>query len=361
MKFSDFTIKVNYGTIIALSVQSDETFLLKLVIVQDLNTQPTIRLVDANMNFIRMVNQVESFHLLRNNFCELLMVKPPTVQFLFEQWDELYLSKKYNKKYKFRKSKLYGNFHVQSPQGHEMFHCNSERALWYLNRNIAEIVPESARTIRLTFAPNGPGHIDDSYYLTEKINQCVVCGDNHCLNRHHVMPRVFRKYFPDVLKNHSYHDVLLLCISCHENYEKEASKLKIQICKEFELIPHNNQDYLPELGKSIKAAKTLLEHADKIPEDRKAFMMNIVCSYLNKQDVSMEDLEFLACQKAHVKTNVKNYGQCVAERLENIQEFTERWRKHFVETMNPKFLPDGWDIFKPVIADCHRKERTFND
>lgn len=46
-------------------------------------------------------------------------------------------------------------------------------------------------TIRLKFQPNGLGHAGDSYYLTEKKNECVVCGIAEKLARHWVVPHGF--------------------------------------------------------------------------------------------------------------------------------------------------------------------------
>ena len=46
---------------------------------------------------------------------------------------------------------------------------------------------------------------------------------------------------------------------------------------------------------------------------------------------------------------IKNFcttsnGEMVVKKLENIKEFIVDWRRHFVETMDPKFLPEKWSI-----------------
>lgn len=333
------------------------------------NHEPRIRLVDKANDLIRMVSQIEAFHLLRHGFCELQMVKPPTIQFQLErdEWDVRYLRQRPPKWFRegsryleARKSVLYGNFHIQAPDGHEMFHCNAQKALWYLNRDIADVIGDNPPTLRLKFVPGGPGHIGDAYYLTPKVNQCVVCGSTKDLNRHHVMPRVFRRYLPECIKDHNYHDVLLMCIDCHERYEVEAAKLKQEICKEFNFDLNNGagQIYLPDVGNAVKAARALLYHGDVIPEPRKSVLLNTVKEYIKNMDIAVDEIEKddLVLVASHFpwmrpEGGQKNYGEYVVEKIGDIQLFTERWREHFLEVMDPKFLPAYWDVKKPLVRD----------
>lgn len=48
-----------------------------------------------------------------------------------------------------------------------------------------------------------------------KLNRCVRCGAEEYLTRFHVVPHMYRKYLPLHIKNHSTHDVVVLCASCH--------------------------------------------------------------------------------------------------------------------------------------------------
>jgi hypothetical protein len=340
------------------------------------NSEPRIRLIDKEDGLIRMVSQIEAFHLLRHGFCELLMVKPPTIQFQLEraEWDNRYLRQRPPKWFRdgsryleARKSVLYGNFHIQAPDGHEMFHCNAQKALWYLNRDIADVISNDPPTLRLKFSPGGPGHIGDVYYLTPKVNQCVVCASTKDLNRHHVMPRVFRRYMPECIKDHNYHDVLLMCIDCHERYEVEAAKLKQEICKEFgfDINDGGGQIYLPEVGNAVKAARALLHYGHEIPEPRKSILLNTVKEYLkdlNVIEVTKEDLEEVASHFPWKRPEggQKNYGEYVVEKIGDIQVFTERWRRHFLEVMNPQYLPEYWDIHKPLVRDRVRTKQPSN-
>ncbi len=53
------------------------------------------------------------------------------------------------------------------------------------------------------------------YYLKVKSNQCVVCGREESYLRKYVVPHEYRKHFPEVMRDHSSHDVLLMCHHCH--------------------------------------------------------------------------------------------------------------------------------------------------
>lgn len=340
------------------------------------NHEPRIQLIDKDGNLILVISQLQAFQLLRNGFCELLMVKPPTLQFQLDrsEWDTNFLSLPKKKTFKIgrdfrdktgnyleaRKSVLYGNYRIQSPEGNEMFHCSAKKALWYLNRDIVDIVTDSPPTLRLKFTPGGPGHTGDEYYLTGKVNRCVVCGCENNLNRHHVVPSIFRRYLPEEIKDHNYHDVLLTCIDCHETYEAHANKFKQQICHELGCtINLGGPKYIKEIGVAVSTAHALLRYSDKIPEPRLSTLRNIIKEYLKKDEITQADLEDVATHYAwQITEEHKTYGEFVMSRIGDIQEFTERWRDHFIETMKPKYLPDYWDVKKPLTRMRDKKKNA---
>ncbi|KAJ4457155.1 hypothetical protein PAPYR_7449 [Paratrimastix pyriformis] len=55
------------------------------------------------------------------------------------------------------------------------------------------------------------------------------------LTKHHIVPYLYRHYFPHALKAHLSHDVVLLCHACHERYEQHADCLKTTIAHELGL------------------------------------------------------------------------------------------------------------------------------
>lgn len=88
-----------------------------------------------------------------------------------------------------------------------------------------------------------------------------------------------------------------------------------------------------------------------IPIERKQFLISGICNILGYEP-DMEELVELAKQEIPVnKVKVKSHGQIVLEQLdsvEKLQEFTERWRKYFVDNMKPKFMPENWDIYRKI-------------
>lgn len=323
----------------------------------NLNHLPTVQLVDKNSQPIAMINQVQARRFLRQGLCDLLLMKPATVQFIKEisEWQYHLLNEpsrskvqRLKRQYSL-KSVLYGNYHMQSPEGEEMFHTNADRVLWYLSRDLVDIVGTDPPTLRFKYEPNGPGHIDDPYYLTEKINQCVVCGcDNH-LTRHHVIPKTFRVLFPNNVKDHSYHDILLLCMSCHRKYEEQASYLKLKLMEEMGY--ESKAIFFAEVECMIKLSKTLLRYQQDIPEPKRTEMFDKVRKYLNKEDIGIDDLQGLSTKTAWlIPEDYQTPSEFIVANIKDLQEFSERWRQHFLNTMKPRFLPKNWDLHKSIYS-----------
>ena len=76
---------------------------------------------------------------------------------------------------------------------------------------------ENETAVRLKFEPAGrPEGAAGDYYLADKCNQCVVCGKDESYLRKYIVPHEYRKYFPEVMRDHQSHDVLLMCVHCHQ-------------------------------------------------------------------------------------------------------------------------------------------------
>ncbi|CAH2208740.1 jg13959, partial [Pararge aegeria aegeria] len=87
----------------------------------------------------------------------------------------------------------------------------------YVEKELADVVSKEPLKVRLRFEPAGRSVGDvGRYYQLTKENKCVVCGGQDSYIRKNVVPREYRKYFPEIMKEHSSHDVVLLCASCHQ-------------------------------------------------------------------------------------------------------------------------------------------------
>lgn len=257
------------------------------------------------------------------------------------------------------KRKLYDNCLVRNTDGEMMFYCATKRANWYLDRNLAIKLNDDPLEVQLTFEPKGKGHLGDDFYLQPKKNICIVCGTSENLTRHHIVPMAFRRYMDLSVKNHDCYDVVLLCVECHERYEVEAHKLKTILAKEYDAPVHGvymNKDAFVAAERVNKDARTLLKHSDKIPAERKEFLLNRI-----KTSLGRDDIDLAAIAGMSVIPDVRTQGEIIVAALNNhvradstltnLDGFLYRWRRHFIDSMKPKYITDGWQIDRPARKD----------
>lgn len=242
------------------------------------------------------------------------------------------------------KQKHYGNCKVFSPEGILMFRCNEKRINWYLDRGLAEKIDDIS--IKLLFQPKGLGKATSIYHLGEKPEICVVCGSGSFLTKHHCVPFRYRKYFPLDKKEHDCYDIFLLCRECHEKYEEKALALQEQIAKELG-IPANSQSCAAKNGKLFGICKSLAENWHNIPQKRREELAKYVEEHQNTKITEQNIFEIWQSIPKSKQTMCFDHGKYVAEHI-SIEDFCQRWRRHFVESMHPKFLPKYWKTDKQV-------------
>jgi len=231
----------------------------------------------------------------------------------------------------------YENCIIEAPDGQALCRTGSNRIYWYEKRNLGKIVNDNPLTLRLFIEPKIKEKIINPYNICYKYNICVVCGYENNLTKHHVVPKCFRKHFKLKNKEHFMHDVLLLCRDCHNKYEIKSNELKKDISYEMN-IPLDNGSKCPV---NI-AANALYYKYYNIPLIRRNELLKILEDYFGKDDITMEEIEFLV---KNIKTQFRTFAKKVVENLDNIRDFQLRWRKHFVDSMNPRYLPDYWNIY----------------
>ena len=245
-----------------------------------------------------------------------------------------------------RGTPLYGNCVITAPDGQPLCRTSESKVQWYVERNLGEVVSRHPTTLRLFFEPKGRDGADHPYTTAEKENICVVCGSKEDITRHHVVPRCFRKHFPIERKEHAIHDVLILCIKCHNEYEDHAFKLKQRISDETG-IPIGGCGYRvnKEYYGVRTAAHALYGSYDKIPEPRRTELLNRLRDFFGKQEITKEDMIYAGkIDLVVADPDFKPFGQVVVEQLESIDEFILQWRRHFIEVMKPKHLPAFWSV-----------------
>lgn len=237
---------------------------------------------------------------------------------------------------------LYGNWAMYSPEGKLMCRCDEKRASWYIKRNLA--VMHGERAIMLTFKPAGSGE-SHPFMLHGKANVCVVCGATENLNRHHVVPYQYRKHFPNGLSASASYDVLPICLDHHEEYEVLAQQFSTHIAERYEAPPAQGGKWTPEKvaeKNAVGAARALLKHRAVIPQERIAVLERQVVETFG--DASLEDVAQLVIQPL---APAKSHAQLVIEAVvarDELQQFIQAWRQHFVDTMKPQFLSPHWEI-----------------
>jgi len=235
--------------------------------------------------------------------------------------------------------KIYGNCQVLSPDGILMFRCDDKKLNWYLKRDLAELVEEDPKTIKLKFTPNGLGNHNKQYGLTVMENKCVCCGGIEFLTRHHVVPYCYRRYFPTEIKSHNFHDVLSLCVDCHEKYEVFSFEKKRELAN-IHSAPINgdiidNKDII----RMRRIASGILFNSN-IPDNRIREMKKEIKNFLGLKRLSFKKIKQLS--DLDIPIYSKTHGEMVVAKIENLQEFIQMWREHFIENSNCKYLPDNW-------------------
>ncbi|WVZ66081.1 hypothetical protein U9M48_015355 [Paspalum notatum var. saurae] len=202
---------------------------------------------------------------------------------------------------------------IYAGDGRLLCYCDRKKLEWYVQRNLARLIEDSPPAIMLLFEPKGrPEDEDNEFYIQSKKNICVGCGEKSHYIRYRIIPSCYRMHFPEHLKSHRSHDIVLLCVDCHEIAHSAAEKYKRRVAEEFEiplfvqkivssgdisLITETSvsEDKLNGAGVSPlqlrTAAMALLRHGSTMPLKRCEELMQIVKSYYGGRDVTPEDLE----------------------------------------------------------------------
>ncbi|KAI3457347.1 hypothetical protein Pfo_014010 [Paulownia fortunei] len=211
------------------------------------------------------------------------------------------------------KSPVYHNCKIYANDGRLLCYCDRRKLEWYLNRDLAKLIEDNPPSIMLLFEPKGrPEDEDNDFYIQSKKNICVGCGEGNHYLRYRIIPSCYRMHFPEHLKSHRSHDIVLLCVDCHEIAHAAAEKYKKQIAAEFgiPLFIRKVVDFdktqniaassLPivsseEIGVSPlqlrTAAMALLRHGPQMPSQRREELTQIVMTYYGGREISDEDLE----------------------------------------------------------------------
>lgn len=263
------------------------------------------------------------------------------------------------------------NWIVYHPDGTHMFTCGKKKAKWYLDRDLA--IQVNNNEIQLTFQPKGHGFSENEEFgKSIREARCVITGIKEDLQRHHIVPYCYRSYFSEEYKSKNHHDVVLINHDIHAEYEIEATKYKNELAHIYgvkkindynkayiKLINQENRDKLNIMNK----VSAIINGHNKIPMEiikknlhdvseylNLDYNLLIKCNYIQLLKLyrilkKQYEYQLQVFQQKHKK--YYDHGYHLVKKLnteDKLRDFVILWRKHFIETMNPQYMPDGWSI-----------------
>lgn len=154
------------------------------------------------------------------------------------------------------------------------------------------------------------------------------------------------------MKEHTSHDVLLLCVHCHQISNMADLNLRLELSKLCD-APLSSQDggarefYLPNKANLRKAARALHCSGAKLPPLRKKELEENFLKHFPENTEITNELLKRSCeiQVSILNENYLSHGQKVVQYFQNnLIELERIWRQHFLDTMTPKHLPELWSV-----------------
>ena len=196
------------------------------------------------------------------------------------------------------KAPVYHNCRIYANDGRLLCYCDRKKLEWYMNRGLAKLVEDEPPAIMLLFEPKGrPEDEGNDFYIQTKKNICVGCGEGNHYLRYRIIPSCYRVHFPEHLKSHRSHDIVLLCVDCHEVAHAAAERYKKQVASEFG-IPlfvrrvvdskeaassvecDESRGDVKDVGVSPlhlrTAAMALLRHGNRMPSSRREELLQVI-------------------------------------------------------------------------------------
>jgi len=273
------------------------------------------------------------------------------------------------------KKPMYDNVKMLDPEGEVLCTISTKKGKWYVSKNLATWTSTAHDHIKLKFQPknkssSGPKGL---YNRSDKQNICVSCGETKFHMRHYVVPYAYRTLLPLKYKNHLSHDIVILCPNCHLFCEQ---KRQVRMNEMEEVLRRPGEEPQFKTDKSLyhvrSCALALLRSREKMPKDKVLEYERVVCQYLNlpplhdddddetddkeqPQQLTKEQLQ----QAIDVQYQIENTSfipgadlvvQSLGEDDEKIEAFIKEWRRFFLETSKPRFLPVGWGVDNSVVC-----------
>jgi len=199
--------------------------------------------------------------------------------------------------------------------------------------------------------------------MSPKENKCVACGITSNLSKHSIVPHSYRSHLPGKYKNRTSHDIVLLCQGCQYIIMSTAGPLKKTISQEYAkdiyVIPPKYVHNL-NIARIRSAALVLKRHmagSVTLPENRLIEVQNILKGYYQKDELTIDNISnacnLLANQEIPNEnsnnTQISTEDEAIAKYItqqgeQAILDFVIRWRKNFLATLQPSYMPMHWNV-----------------
>jgi hypothetical protein len=296
------------------------------------------------------------------------------------------------------KKPLYDNIAMYDPDDVMLCTIGKKKADWYVNKKKLAVWRvsldgnkdgnnDTATSIRLLFTPSNKkkqlGDTFDSscntasiYNTSHKKNICVACGTNTSLMRHYVVPYSYRRLLPTKFKSHLPHDIVLLCMNCHICADQAGLDHQTNVYeRQYRTDPQTANPVIPNrYRRHVKScARALQKHHQQLPPDRISDCESVVEEFLKLHPLKVErksffkvddekerKITFSSAQLQELTQNLETESPnpkyipiavLVVSTLQSDQDvsnFIRSWRKLFLKSLKPRFLPVGWSVTSRV-------------
>lgn len=232
---------------------------------------------------------------------------------------------------------IYDNCQVYSSENVLISYTSKKKALKLLRWERAEIFSEEPFIIKMKKNLKSPLPIN---VLVPRENICVCCGTDKNLTRHHVIPHEYSKFMNVKFKKYNYGNVLAACYQCHQNYEREAYKLKLQLAERY------NAPFVDRNSISTYALCYTILNSENIPYQKILELYDKLSKITNLPRIELtEEFMINKLEETH-RTNLKSHSEIVWESIkDSAEDFIIMWKNHFLEFAKPNFLPEFWHYY----------------
>lgn len=260
------------------------------------------------------------------------------------------------------KKPMYDNIRMVDSDHKHLCNISHKKAKWYVVKNLGKWTNSDEKELQLLFEPRHRSidvrSIDDDgdYIRSQKKNQCVACGEKQFLVRHYIVPYSYRAELPERYKTHLCHDIVALCYSCNldasQSTQERMNWIEDSLRQHLTHQENTQFHFYSHLRRVKKSAQALKSQSHRLPESKTLEFQKLIREHfslpssqeLNPKYIQMAvDIEYQELNPKYIPG-----PQLVINSLKNdedIANFVYEWRRFFIDTVRPQFLPDGWNVY----------------